>query len=85
MLSCPTASPSWLLWWFLRERSGLNFSCFSNSVNSLERIFLPSCRGAALTVPGESGAVPVSVGVEAVRGLPSVCGCQITTEFLGEK
>lgn len=84
-LSCPTASPSWVLWWFLRERSGLNLSCFSNSVNNLEKIFLPSYRGTTLTVPEESGAVPVSVGIEVVRGLSSVCGCQITTEFLGEK
>lgn len=62
ILSCSTASSwalPWLSYWFVRERSGLNLSFFSNSVNSLEKIFLPSCRGTALPVPEDSGVVPV--------------------------
>lgn len=88
ILSCPSASSwalPWVLWCFVRERSGMNLSFFSDSVNTLEKIFLPSCRGTTLPVPEGSGAVPVWVGAGAVRGLSSVCGCQITPEFLGEK
>lgn len=49
----------WVLWWFVRERSGLNLSFFSISVNTLEKVFLPSYRGTTLTVPADSGTVPV--------------------------